>query len=69
VDLSRGTLTGQTYSSGIGHYGFRDTGDVVRCPRHGYEFDVNNGFSRFSPKTRIRVYPVSVEDGKVLVDN
>jgi len=37
-------------------------GEMVRCPWHGWEFDIKTGQSWFDPdKTRVRNYPVTVE--------
>ena len=46
--------------------GYRLSDDVfvVRCPWHGYEFDVDTGRCPVEPdRTRVRAYDVSVEDG------
>jgi len=40
---------------------------VLRCPWHGWEFDVESGVCRDDPKMRVAVYPVKVEKGRVLV--
>lgn len=35
---------------------------VIRCPWHGWEFDITNGQSVFNPhRTRVRSYDVTVE--------
>ena len=40
---------------------------VLRCPWHGWEFDLKTGQSYFDPqKTRARSYPVEVEKGGVI---
>ena len=42
-------------------------GEMLRCPWHGWEFDIRNGQSWFDPKRfRIRSYPVAVESGAEL---
>ena len=44
------------------HYGLDQT--VVRCPWHGYEFDLATGQGLFSNETmRVRTFPVTVRDG------
>jgi len=40
---------------------------VLRCPWHGWEFDLDTGVCRDEPSLRAAVYPVRVEDGRVLV--
>ena len=44
-------------------------GRVLRCPWHGFEFDVETGRAIWDPEDmRVRVYTVSVEDGKVVLE-
>ena len=39
-------------------------GEMLRCPWHGWEFDMATGQSYFDPKgTKVRSYPVAVEEG------
>lgn len=45
-----------------GEYTYTRRGEIVRCPWHGWEFDVKNGQSWFDPaKMRVRSYQVAVE--------
>jgi 3-phenylpropionate/trans-cinnamate dioxygenase ferredoxin subunit len=40
---------------------------MLRCPWHGWEFDVKTGQSWLDPaRTRVRRYPVTVEPGTSL---
>ena len=45
-------------------------GRVLRCPWHGWEFDLETGEKLFDPgcRARVKTYPVAVEDGVVVVD-
>jgi nitrite reductase (NADH) small subunit len=43
-------------------------GEILRCPWHGWEFDVRRGETVTRPVRRVKTYPVSVEDGMVVVD-
>jgi nitrite reductase (NADH) small subunit len=64
-----GTITGTTLPSSVGEveYGLEDR--VLRCPWHGYEFDLQTGQALFTKfRGRLRTFPVSVEDGDVLVE-
>jgi 3-phenylpropionate/trans-cinnamate dioxygenase ferredoxin subunit len=41
---------------------------ILRCPWHGWEFDLDTGGCQDDPSMRVRVYPVRVSgDGRVLV--
>jgi nitrite reductase/ring-hydroxylating ferredoxin subunit len=44
-----------------------EAGRILRCPRHGWEFDVETGTCLDEPALRAAVYPVRVEGGRVLV--
>jgi nitrite reductase/ring-hydroxylating ferredoxin subunit len=41
---------------------------VLRCPWHGWEFDLETGVCRDEPSLRAAVYPARVADGRVLVE-
>ena len=54
--------------SGVpGRYAFEGT-RVLRCPWHGWEFDLDTGRCRDEPSLRVAVYAVRVDAGRVLVD-
>jgi nitrite reductase (NADH) small subunit len=40
---------------------------VLRCPWHGWEFDLETGACLDDPSLRAAVYPARLEDGRVLV--
>ena len=42
-------------------------GEVLRCPWHGWEFDVETGQCPDDPRMRVKTYPVRVTDGTVEV--
>lgn len=59
--LGHGIVTGEVTSSLPGQYSFSQSGDVLRCPWHGWEFRLKTGESWFDPaKTRVRTYETSV---------
>jgi nitrite reductase/ring-hydroxylating ferredoxin subunit len=48
---------------------YADSGrTVLRCPWHGWEFDVGNGECADEPALRGAVYPARIEAGRVLVE-
>ncbi len=42
-------------------------GLILKCPWHGWEFLLPEGVTLTHPQERLRLYPVSIEDGKVIV--
>ena len=42
-------------------------GEILACPWHGWEFDLLTGQALADPRDRLRLYPVTVEDGTVFV--
>ncbi|MBO7743383.1 Rieske (2Fe-2S) protein [Paenibacillus sp. MWE-103] len=81
--LCVGTVTGMTLPSAPGEYVYGRDGEIVRCPWHGWEFDITTGKSIFDPhkclvKTydvtieaesspEVETYPVTVESGTIVV--
>ena len=43
-------------------------GQKVTCPLHSWVFDLNTGEAQGADKGRIAVYPVRLEQGRILVD-
>lgn len=68
--LCAGRLSGFLVGDVPGEYRFTRPGEILRCPWHGWEFDVLNGHSWFDPvRTRVRSYPVSVVAGAELMED
>jgi len=65
--LCRGTLSGTTLPSRPGEYLWGGEGEILRCPWHGWEFDLASGAALFDPKVRVRVYPVELQAGELLL--
>ena len=42
---------------------------LIACPRHVWAFDLRTGHCVVDPTLRVRAYSVSVQDGRVLVDD
>jgi nitrite reductase/ring-hydroxylating ferredoxin subunit len=60
--LCDGVLTGLVTSSEPGEYTYLRAGEILRCPWHGWEFDIATGRSWFDPAhTRVRAYEATVE--------
>lgn len=60
--LCLGSIKGMTLPSKPGEYIWAREGEILRCPWHGWEFDLTTGRSIFNPhKMRVRTYEVTVE--------
>ncbi|WP_274653476.1 Rieske (2Fe-2S) protein [Paenibacillus humicola] len=60
--LCVGTVTGMTLPSGPGEYLYGRDGEIVRCPWHGWEFDLLSGKSIYDPhRCLVKTYDVEVE--------
>jgi nitrite reductase/ring-hydroxylating ferredoxin subunit len=65
--LSAGTVVGQMRADGPGEYRFDSKCGQVRCPWHGWEYDLATGQSWYDPENdRVKSYPVSVCNGAEL---
>jgi nitrite reductase/ring-hydroxylating ferredoxin subunit len=52
-----------------GEWAYGLEGRVLRCPWHGWEFDVEGGKMLFGTgNRRLTVFPVTVRDGRVFVE-
>jgi nitrite reductase (NADH) small subunit len=60
--LCKGVVTGMTLPSEPGEFIWAREGEIVRCPWHGWEFDITTGKSILDPhKCLVKTYEVSVE--------
>ena len=67
--LCHGPLEGLIESTGPGDYSVSRPGEVLRCPWHGWEFDIRTGQSWFDPaRIRVRRYDVIVESADITGD-
>jgi 3-phenylpropionate/trans-cinnamate dioxygenase ferredoxin subunit len=66
--LCEGFVTGIARSDGPNNYRMERKGEFLRCPWHGWEFDIRTGQSWCDPQTvRVRQFAVKVEHGEDLV--
>ena len=66
--LCEGITTSYITSSYPGEFHFEREGEIVRCPWHFWEFDIKTGEMVLDPKTRTKIYDVSVEKFNVEVE-
>jgi 3-phenylpropionate/trans-cinnamate dioxygenase ferredoxin subunit len=66
--LCEGEVTGLVTADGPGTYRIDRPGEIVRCPWHGWEFDIRTGQSWCDPsRIKAKQYPVEVAPGTRLV--
>lgn len=66
--LGEGPLIGLAISPDPGHIEYTRLGEIIRCPWHGWEFDIRTGQSYCEPKRfRAKAYPVNVQSGESVV--
>jgi 3-phenylpropionate/trans-cinnamate dioxygenase ferredoxin subunit len=66
--MCEGILTGLIEADEPGHYKYSRKGEIIRCPWHGWEFDVRTGQSYCEPeRIQVRSYPVEVAEGQRVV--
>ena len=66
--LCLGELTGTMLPSEPHQYVWGMEKGILQCPWHGYEFDIETGRTIYDPDDlRVKVYPVTVEDGNVVL--
>jgi nitrite reductase (NADH) small subunit len=66
--MCAGLVSGTTLPSDVYEYEYGKKGEILRCPWHGWEFDIRTGKSLFSEKIWLKTFEVSVLDGKIGVD-
>lgn len=60
--LCRGSVKGLLTAADPDHVELSREGEIIRCPWHGWEFDITNGRSVFNPhRLRVKSYPVTIE--------
>jgi len=60
--LCLGKISGTMLPSDVGDFRYGLEDQIIRCPWHGWEFDVTTGKSVFkSDQVKLKTYPVTVE--------
>ena len=70
AQLCLGTVSGTMLPSDPYEYLYGRESRVLRCPWHGWEFDLETGEKLFdvTERARVKTYPVSVEGGRVVLE-
>jgi nitrite reductase/ring-hydroxylating ferredoxin subunit len=67
--LCEGLVTGLLQSPTPGEYVYSRQGEIIRCPWHGWEFDIRTGQSYCDPeRIRTRAYHVELAAGQTVVE-
>lgn len=67
AQLSDGRFQTKMDSDSDGSYWVSDCDQVIRCPWHGYEFDISSGQCAGDGRVRVKAYQVTTEGGRVLI--
>ena len=67
AELCRGMIVGLVGSDGPGSYKLSKPGEFIRCPWHGWEFEIPTGICLADPRFRLQTFPVAVENGILTV--
>jgi len=66
--MCEGLVTGLRQAKQPGEYIYSRKGEILRCPWHGWEFDIRTGQSYVDPeKTFLRTYQVEAVAGESVV--
>ncbi len=65
--VCEGPICGAVVSDGSYERHLAYDGQILKCPWHGWEFKLPEGVTLTEPHERLRMYPVRVENGKVIV--
>ena len=68
AELCRGLVSGTVVASDGGELAYVMEGRILRCPWHGFEFDLATGRALADPeRMRVRTYRVSIESDRVVI--
>jgi nitrite reductase/ring-hydroxylating ferredoxin subunit len=66
--LSGGRLVDATEGERVGDYRRIEGRDVLKCPWHGYEYDIESGCVVFDRRRRLRRVRVREDDGLIVLE-
>jgi nitrite reductase/ring-hydroxylating ferredoxin subunit len=67
--VCKGVITGTTESDHQYAAKWVRQDEILRCPWHGWEFELTTGRTVTSPERSIKMYPVTIADGWVVLDD
>lgn len=66
--LSKGKIYTAQDGDTCGQYVEQDGRLIVKCPWHGYEYDLTTGATLFDENLKLRTFTVREEDGQVVAE-
>lgn len=65
--LCEGSVSGTHQPSDVGQFNPQYAGRILRCPWHGWEFDIVTGKGLYDRNSRVATYPVEVDENGMIV--
>lgn len=65
--ICEGVVCGTRLPSLVYEYEYGKHNEIVRCPWHGWEFDLKTGEHLAEGGAKLRGFPVEVEDGDIYI--
>jgi nitrite reductase (NADH) small subunit len=65
--VCRGVLGGTTLPSPAGVYEWGAEGRILRCPWHGWEFEMESGRTLFESKLQLKTFAVEIREAELFV--
>lgn len=69
AELACGSVSGTMVPSEVGHYVYGKENQIIRCPWHGFEYDITTGCAvHDEADAKVKNYEVIVEDDTILIN-
>jgi len=66
--VCKGIIGGTWLPCGVGEMVYGSEGQVLVCPWHGYEYDLNTGVELYQKDpNKLLMYPAKVQEGNVII--
>lgn len=65
AELCKGRIHGTNLDSDVYEFIYGKDQEIIRCPWHGWEFDILTGNCLFDEKVKAKTFEVQVADGKI----
>lgn len=67
VPMLYGSVVGTMLPSKPHEYVYAHHNEIIRCPLHGWEFNLKTGKAMFSPDVSIKTYEIKEENGEIVL--